>query len=60
MASEENDKIAVQSPDALREESSAIASYGYVEIAVLDLMRKYDLDLNTLRQTLTGASIVSW
>lgn len=60
MASEENDKIAVQSPDALREESSAITSYRYVEIAVLDLMRKHDFDLNTLRQTLTGASIVSW
>jgi hypothetical protein len=54
-----NEKRGVRSDELKELLSSAVTNYNSAEVALLHLMREYDFDLNTLRQTLAGPSIVS-
>jgi hypothetical protein len=54
-----NKKRGVRSDELKELLSSAVTNYNSPEVALLHLMREYDFDLNTLRQTLAGPSIVS-
>lgn len=55
----DNEKRGVRGEELKELLSSAITNYNSAEVALLHLMREYDFDLNTLRQTLAGPSVVS-
>jgi hypothetical protein len=55
----DDDKIAVRSADVLRTVlSSAITSHASAEVALLHIMKTHRFNISTLRQILTGTSIL--